>query len=69
LFGLLAAPLWGQGLPACEGGKTALVLSGGGAKGMAHIPLLRMLDSLGAVPDLIVGTSIGALMGALYASG
>ena len=69
MFGLLAAPLWGQGLPACEGGKTALVLSGGGAKGMAHIPLLRMLDSLGAVPDLIVGTSIGALMGALYASG
>ena len=53
----------------CEGGKTALVLSGGGAKGIAHIPLLRVLDSLGAVPDLIVGTSIGSIMGSLYASG
>lgn len=36
---------------------------------MAHIPLLRLLDSLGAAPDLIVGTSIGSIMGALYASG
>ena len=36
---------------------------------MAHIPLLRMLDSLGAVPDLVVGTSIGSIVGALYASG
>ncbi len=35
--------------------KIAVVLSGGGAKGIAHIPLLQTLDSLGIVPDLIVG--------------
>ncbi|MBW7934553.1 MAG: patatin-like phospholipase family protein, partial [Gemmatimonadaceae bacterium] len=50
-------------------GKLALVLPGGGAKGFAHLGVLRMLDSLGVVPDLIVGTSAGAIMGALYASG
>lgn len=49
--------------------KIALVLSGGGAKGMAHIPVLQALDSLGIVPDLIVGTSMGAVMGGLYAMG
>ncbi|MFN0100339.1 MAG: patatin-like phospholipase family protein [Gemmatimonadaceae bacterium] len=53
----------------CEPARTALVLAGGGAKGLAHIGLLRTLDSLGVVPDLIVGTSIGAIVGALYASG
>ena len=49
--------------------KVALVLSGGGAKGIAHIPTLQMLDSLGIVPDLIVGTSMGSIVGALYALG
>ena len=49
--------------------KVALVLSGGGAKGMAHIPLLQTLDSLGIVPDLIVGTSIGSVVGGFYAMG
>ncbi len=47
----------------------ALVLSGGGAKGFAHIGVLQVLDSLGVRPDLVVGTSIGAMVGALYASG
>lgn len=58
-------------VPACgpADGKLALVLSGGGAKGFAHIGVLRALDSLGIVPDLVVGTSAGALIGALYASG
>jgi NTE family protein len=46
-----------------------LVLSGGGAKGLAHIGVIRALDSLGIKPDLVVGTSMGALIGALYASG
>jgi NTE family protein len=45
--------------------KVALVLSGGGAKGLAHIPLLQTLDSLGIVPDLVVGNSMGSVMGAL----
>lgn len=53
----------------CPAGPTALVLSGGGAKGLAHIGVLRALDSLGIRPDLIVGTSMGAVVGAMYASG
>jgi NTE family protein len=53
----------------CRGGRTALVLSGGGAKGVTHIGVLRAMDSLGIRPDLIVGTSMGAVVGALYASG
>jgi predicted acylesterase/phospholipase RssA len=53
----------------CRPPRTALVLSGGGAKGIAHIGVLRVLDSLGIRPDLVVGTSMGAVVGALYASG
>jgi len=53
----------------CAPVPVALVLSGGGAKGFAHIGVLRALDSLGVRPDLVVGTSIGAIVGALYASG
>jgi NTE family protein len=53
----------------CPPRRTALVLSGGGAKGLAHIGLLRVLDSLGIRPDLVVGSSMGAIIGAMYASG
>ena len=53
----------------CAPARTARVLSGGGAKGLVHLGLLPAMDSLGIVPDLIVGTSIGAVVGALYASG
>ena len=53
----------------CRQPRTALVLSGGGAKGLAHIGVLAALDSMGIRPDLIVGTSMGAAVGALYASG
>lgn len=49
--------------------KVALVLSGGGAKGIAHIPLLQKLDSLEIVPDMIIGTSMGSIVGGLYAMG
>lgn len=54
---------------AADAGKIALVLPGGGAKGFAHLGVIAMLDSLGIVPDYVVGTSAGAIFGALYASG
>ena len=47
----------------------ALVLSGGGARGLTHIAAIQELDRRGIVPDLVVGTSMGALVGALYAAG
>src|SRR5215217_5576379 len=53
----------------CPPRRTPLVLSGGGAKGLAHIGVLRVLDSLGIRPDIVVGTSMGALIGGMYASG
>ena len=49
--------------------KVGLVLSGGGAKGLAHIGVLKVIDSLGVKVDYIAGTSMGAIIGALYASG
>ncbi|MBD0823531.1 patatin-like phospholipase family protein [Aestuariibaculum marinum] len=49
--------------------KVGLVLSGGGAKGLAHIGVLKVLDSLGVKVDYIAGTSMGAVVGGIYASG
>ncbi|TWO32295.1 patatin [Seonamhaeicola sediminis] len=49
--------------------KVGLVLSGGGAKGLAHIGTLKIIDSLGVKVDYVAGTSMGAIVGALYASG
>ena len=49
--------------------KIGLALGGGGAKGLAHIPMLEVFDELGVKPHRIAGTSIGAVIGALYASG
>jgi len=46
-----------------------LVLSGGGARGFAHIGLLRVLERHGIEPDVLAGTSMGAILGALYAHG
>ena len=56
-------------LPASARPRFALVLSGGGAKGIAHIPILMELDRRGIVPDLVVGTSMGAVIGSFYAAG
>lgn len=47
----------------------ALVLSGGSARGFAHIGVIRVLEQAGIRPDLVVGTSAGSIVGALYASG
>lgn len=49
--------------------KIGLALGGGGARGLAHIHVLETLDEMGICPHVIAGTSIGAIMGALYASG
>ncbi|WP_425234870.1 patatin-like phospholipase family protein [Ulvibacterium sp.] len=49
--------------------KVGLVLSGGGAKGMAHIGALKVVEEAGVQVDYIGGTSMGAIVGALYAAG
>ncbi len=53
----------------CDPAPVALVLSGGGAKGFAHIGVIETLERSGIRPALIVGTSMGAIVGGLYASG
>jgi NTE family protein len=49
--------------------KTALVLGSGGARGWAHIGVLRALEELECKPDMVVGTSIGAIVAAIHAAG
>lgn len=49
--------------------KIGLTLSGGAAKGLAHIGILKAIDSAGLKVDLITGTSMGSIIGALYAAG
>ena len=49
--------------------KVGLVLSGGGAKGLAHIGALKVLEEAGVEVDVITGTSMGSIIGALYAIG
>jgi NTE family protein len=49
--------------------KIGLTLSGGGAKGLAHIGILKAIDSAGLKIDYITGTSMGAVVGSLYAAG
>ena len=49
--------------------KIGLVLSGGGAKGMAHVGVIRAMEKAGIRPDFVVGTSMGSVVGGLYAMG
>jgi len=49
--------------------KIALVLGGGGTRGFAHVGVIKALEANGIVPDIIVGTSAGSVVGALYAAG
>ena len=49
--------------------RVGLVLSGGGAKGMTHIGIIRALEENGIPIDYITGTSMGAIIGSLYAMG
>ena len=55
--------------PSHEDQKIGLVLSGGGAKGLAHIGALKVIEEAGIKIDFIGGTSMGAIVGALYAAG
>jgi len=55
--------------PPAQRPKVGLVLSGGGAMGIAHIGAIQELERLGIRPDLVVGTSMGSIVGGLYASG
>lgn len=58
-----------EGFTVPKNPKIGLSLAGGGAKGFAHIGVLKVLDSLGVKVDYISGTSMGAIVGGLYASG
>ena len=49
--------------------RIGLTLSGGGAKGLAHIGILKAIDSAGLKVDYITGTSMGSIIGSLYAIG
>ena len=49
--------------------KIALALGGGAARGFAHIGVIKALEAQGIIPDIIVGTSAGSVVGALYAAG
>ncbi len=60
---LFAAPL------AAQQPRLAVVLTGGGARGIAQIGVLRVLERNGIVPDVVVGSSFGAIIGGLYAAG
>lgn len=55
--------------PPAHGQKLALVLSGGGAMGIAHVGAIMELERLGIRPDIVVGTSMGSIVGGLYAAG
>lgn len=55
--------------PIPDAPSVALVLGGGGAKGFAHVGVIKALEEGGITPTLVVGTSVGSLVGSLYASG
>ena len=54
-------------VPVYQNVKLALVLGGGGSRGLAHVGVIEELLAAGIVPDLIVGCSAGAIVGGLYA--
>lgn len=55
--------------PDLAGRKIGCALGGGGARGLSHIGVLKVLEQRGLAPQVVAGTSIGALVGALYAGG
>jgi NTE family protein len=73
LFLTVALLFYGCGLAGAEGAggrpKIALVLGGGGAKGAAHVGVLKVLEECRVPIDFVIGTSMGSIVGGLYASG
>ena len=67
VFCLMASPAWSQQQHGRK--KVAVVLSGGGAKGMAHIGALKVIEQAGIPIDIVTGTSMGSIIGGLYAVG
>jgi len=65
---IAAAPLSAED-PAEKEPELVLVLSGGGARGFAHIGVIRTLEELQIAPDMVIGTSMGSIIGGLYAAG
>lgn len=61
--------IYSNTLLAQERPKVGLVLSGGGAKGIAHIGVLKAIDSAGLKIDYVTGTSMGSIIGAMYSVG
>ncbi|MEP7069417.1 MAG: patatin-like phospholipase family protein [Usitatibacter sp.] len=55
--------------PAAAAPRVALVLGSGGPRGFAHIGVLKALEDAGIRPDLVIGSSVGSMVGALYAAG
>ncbi len=55
--------------PAMPPPKIALVLGGGAVRGFAHVGVIKVLEAQGIVPDIVVGTSAGSVVGVLYAAG
>jgi NTE family protein len=68
---ILVDAFWSRlrALPADRRPKVGLVLGGGGARGLAHIGVLKVFRQEGVPVDVVAGTSVGALIGALYAAG
>lgn len=69
LLCILIAVAIGMGATAQQRPTVAVVLSGGGAKGVAHISALKAIEDAGIPIDIVCGTSIGSLIGALYSIG
>ena len=79
LMVFFAQTAWGERVTGTEGQttgetaagrkKVALVLSGGGAKGTAHVGALKVLERAGIPIDIITGTSMGSIVGGIYACG
>ncbi len=69
IFSLTYCPVFSQQTPSGKRPTIGLVLSGGGAKGMAHIGIIRAMEKAGLTPDYVTGTSMGSVVGGLYSIG